>query len=107
MTKTIEMCDHSEQTTARAARPRRRWPLAVGIVALLGVGGASVAAAADPGGRTPLERPDLRNPTVLREAHTRLQIAEWAAANHVTGLSPASLRPLPHPAYQPSRFGPR
>jgi hypothetical protein len=92
--------------TPTATRPRRRWPLAFGVLAVLGVGGSLLATAAhaDP---IRIERPDLRNPAVLREAHTRAQIAEWAAENHLTGLSPASLRPLPAGAYTPSRFGPR
>jgi hypothetical protein len=98
MTKTI--------ATPTATRPRRRWPLAFGVLAVLGIGGSVLATAAhaDP---IRVHRPDLRNPTVLREAHVRAQIADWAADNHLTGLSPASLRPLPDSTYTPSRFGPR
>jgi hypothetical protein len=101
MTKSIESAAHL------AARPRRPWPLAFGVVALLGIGGSSLVAAAHADTTTQIERLDLRNPAVLRDAHERGQIADWAAANHLTGLSPASLRPLPVPTSTPSRLGPR
>ena len=78
-----------------ATRTRRRWPLAVAVVALVGVGGGSWAVAAHPDSGTRTERLDLRDPAVLREAHTRVQIAEWASDHHLSGLSPASLTPLP------------
>jgi hypothetical protein len=82
--------------------------MALGVAVLAGVGSASFAAAAHADPAVQIQRQlELRNPAVLRDAHVRVQIAEWAVANHLTGLSPASLRPLPHPAYTPSRFGPR
>jgi hypothetical protein len=93
--------------TPTATRPRRRWPLAFGVLAVLGVGGSLLATAAHADSATQIERPDLRNPAVLREARVRGQIAEWAAENHLTGLSPASLQPLADGAYTPSRLGPR
>ena len=99
MTKTI--------ATPTAIRPRRRWPLGFGVIAVLGVGGSALAAAAHADSGEHIERPDLRNPAVLRDAHVRSEIAEWASENHLTGLSPASLRPLPDATYTPSRFGPR
>jgi hypothetical protein len=101
MTKTIEIA------APVAAKPRRRWPLAIGVIALLGTGGSSIAAAAHADTGTQIERVDLHNPAVLRGAHVQAQIAQWAIDNHLAGLSPASLRPLPHRAYTPSRLGPR
>jgi hypothetical protein len=106
MTTTAETADRGTQQP-NARRTRRRWPLALGAAMLAGIGSASFAAAAHADPAVQVQRQlELRNPTVLREAHVRVQIAEWAEDNHLTGLSPASLRPI-SPAYTPSRFGPR
>jgi hypothetical protein len=107
MTTTIDTGDRREQIAAPVAtRARRRWPLAVGVFALLGIGGASWASGADAGSGQ-IERVDLRSPAVLREAHARGQIAEWAAANHLAGLSPASLQSVADTDATLTGFGPR